>query len=249
MEALMRASTYGLAVMLLASCEGDAEGLFPMDPPATIEAQYRALVRGSSSGPLYWMELEALFWWNHESVDLADDERVVVDVDGVPRILEEHHDEDLVTYRYYESLWESTQPTSFRFSLEGVEGGAPSSTVSLGDDFAIASPDESSTVSRMDGPIVVSWTPGGVGRSVDWHGFSDCAVVVGPEGAISSGLVAGDPGQLTLEIVAVRGAENLTCPASIRLVRRVVGQVDPALASGSRVVAHLDREVTFDTSP
>jgi hypothetical protein len=149
MEALMRASMYGLAVMLLASCEGDAE--FPMDPPAKIKADYLALVRGSSSGPLDWMDLQAHFWWNRESVDLAEDERVVVDIGGVQRLLEERHDNDLVDYRYYESLWnwESTQPASFRFSLERVAGDAPSSTVSLGDDFAITS--------RSNHPLSVEW--------------------------------------------------------------------------------------------
>lgn len=126
---------------------------------------------------------------------------------------------------------------------------APSSTCVLPKPFTITAPTSSSTFSRANSDIVVTYDTTGTQDQMTWSAGGDCI-----KGSVG-GTVSNDSGTFTIAKGTLVPTDTdastaaMTCQAHISLTRSRVGQLDPHFGSGGKITAEQDRSVTFNSTP
>ncbi len=124
---------------------------------------------------------------------------------------------------------------------------APSSTCVLPKPFSITAPTSSSTFSRANSDIVVTYDTTGTQDQMTWSAGGDCV-----KGMVS-GTVSGDSGTFTIAkgvlVPTDASAAAMSCQAHISLTRSRPGQLDSHFGSGGKITAEQDRSVTFNSTP
>ncbi|MDF1564876.1 MAG: hypothetical protein P1V51_17670 [Deltaproteobacteria bacterium] len=129
---------------------------------------------------------------------------------------------------------------------EGYES-APNTTLSLPAGFEITAPAAGATFSRANDDIVLTWDSSGTTDDMLWEIVtSTCAR------EMKSNTITGDPGTLTIAagtLTNIDGHEGETCDTTLVLLRRRLGNLDPAYGEGGWVVGRHVRTVTFSSAP
>jgi hypothetical protein len=142
---------------------------------------------------------------------------------------------------------EDSGGTVYTIDLQRASGtSAPSSTVTMPDPFTITAPTSSSTFSRSNSDLVVTYSTAGIDDTMTWSVSGACV-------NSASGTASGDTGTFTIargNLTPIEGGEaEATCQATITLTRARYGQVDPHYGSGGTIVAQHVRSVEFNSTP
>jgi len=124
---------------------------------------------------------------------------------------------------------------------------APSTQLSLPAGFDLTAPVGGATFSRANDDLVVTWAPASTSDELLWEVItSTCAR------EMKSNTITGDPGTFTIAagtLTSIQGHETETCDTTLLLIRRRLGELDPAYGEGGWVVGRQVRTVTFSSAP
>jgi hypothetical protein len=172
-------------------------------------------------------------------IDLSGDDELVV-TSGTESRTMSGRDGD---YRVTMSGSDDGQEFVIAFNRGPDDDGAPDTTATLPDGFAIGGISSGDEISRADS-VTVTWDPSGTGDDMFWSLDGDC--LWEEDGAM------GDSGSmdLTASIYDVQmDEEDTTCSATLTIERRRNGSLDSRYGEGGGVVAIQRRSVSFMSAP
>ncbi len=124
---------------------------------------------------------------------------------------------------------------------------APNTTITMPAPFALTAPTAGATFSRANDDIVVTWDTSGTPDDMLWEVItSNCAR------EMKNNNITADPGTFTIAagtFTNIEGHETETCDTTLVMVRRRLGNLDPAYGEGGWVVGRHVQTVTFSSAP
>lgn len=207
-----------------------------------VNAQIRATADGSGSTQVR-ATLRVGGGTSNTFLDLSGDD-----------VLEASYDQSAQAMSREELLGAISYVTSFPVEAEGsefvvallrsVDDGAPDSRATLPAPFAISAPAAESVHSR-GADVSLVWSPSGAADPMTW-------IANGPCVQARSGVVAGDPGTLTLPagtFVAHENQTGETCTVEVTLTRSRTGILDPGYGEGGEVRGEQVRRLQILSAP
>jgi hypothetical protein len=180
----------------------------------------------------------------HTFVQVSGEDKLSIDDGNRPLLLKEH---SLGAYFYYtQDVSAQDAGTLFTFLFErAVDNGAPSSTVTLPDPFDITPIEETTTVSRVSDPLILTWEPASRSDPMRIDLSGACIEQVSVALDIDEGTAIFQPGS----IPSLDGTSEESCKLTATLTRTRQGAPDGRWRSGSTIQASHVRHISLTLDP
>ncbi len=126
-----------------------------------------------------------------------------------------------------------------------VDKGAPESTCTIPDSFALSPPAANSPISRANSDMTLTWSPSGLSDAMSYQVSGDCVQTLTKS-------ISGDPGTVTIpkgSVVASNTSQPGTCNINIAVLRQRAGHLDSNYGKGGSIYGVQSRSVTVQSAP
>ncbi|MCB9796949.1 MAG: hypothetical protein H6741_30060 [Alphaproteobacteria bacterium] len=176
-------------------------------------------------------------------VDLTGDDTLTVTVNEESQEFSRQALGDYI--EYIADLDVDAAGTEFTIGLNRtVDEGAPASTMTLPEPFALSGPQEGGTMSRT-ADLTFTWEPSGESDAMSWSLSGDCFFD-------EVGSLDGDPGTVVVPGGTLESTDEdspAACDAKFTLTRARTGSLDAGYGEGGKAEGLQERVVEFRSDP